>query len=110
MSPIQQPLKSNYQGNDLTFNKNIKLNTKKIKSEENSFSSILIKEQNSFEPSYGSDRKDNNRFGFGCMPMRSNYEQIGDVKFELNKNKESIVQDIDGDQSHRLSFLINNLK
>ena len=42
--------------------------------------------------------------------MRSNYEQIGDVKFELNKNKESIVQDIDGDQSHRLSFLINNLK
>lgn len=87
MSPIQPLLKPNYQGNDLTFNKNMKLNTKKIKSEENSFSSLLIKEQNSFEPSYGSDRKESNRFGFGCMPTRPVYDQIGDVKFELNKNK-----------------------
>jgi hypothetical protein len=45
--------------------------SKKIKSEENSFSSMLIREQNSFEPSYGSDRKnDKKRFAFGCMPVK----------------------------------------
>ncbi len=45
-SPILQQTRAAYaQGNDLTFNKSP---TKKIKSEQNSFSSLLIREQNSF--------------------------------------------------------------
>lgn len=73
---MQQQARVTYnQGNDLTFNKSP---TKKIKSEQNSFSSLLIREQNSFEPSYGSDRNlqaNTNiagKFGFGCMPVRQN--------------------------------------
>lgn len=73
-SPLVKTTKTKNQGNDLTFNHhNLNNNnmSKKIKSEENSFSSMLIREQNSFEPSYGSDRKnDKKRFAFGCMPVK----------------------------------------
>lgn len=58
-------MKQKFGNNDLTFNnsqRELSTNRKQIKSEQNSFSSLLIKEQNSFQVSFGSDKKEKGQF------------------------------------------------
>lgn len=103
-NPVSPLARKPYDYTDMTFNQPKANNIhKKIKSEQNSFSSMLIKEQNSFEPSYGSAKEETN-FRFGCMPIKRNSVLDG------SESSRQIGNGNGNDQGHRLSFLLSNLR
>ena len=63
--------------NDLTFNQK---RYKTIKSEENSFSSVLVREQHSFEPNMEASNE-SSKFIFGCLPKNREEKSKSKIAF-----------------------------